>query len=205
MSDANAQATNHAATLRDWRARRLDQVDPVRFAFMEALVRRAAEQSDTARQLLEEKIARLMASYGEAVASVAEGAPMHAPAHVRPAVPTGPPSGRPHGPLGALAALINQRSAEQFAPAMPASSSARGAFPSDELKALSEVRNTWLRLAADKRLKQAVAQVPENAGPLNSYQLVLRTLLLMRDVSPEYLQRFMAHVDTLMWLERTAS
>jgi hypothetical protein len=30
---------------------------------------------------------------------------------------------------------------------------------------------------------------------------VLRSLGLMRDISPDYLSRFMAHVDTLMCLE----
>jgi hypothetical protein len=84
------------------------------------------------------------------------------------------------------------------------SSSTAPAFPAGELKALDEVRNTWARLDAEQRLEQALAQVPANAGPLNSYQLVLRTLILMRDVSPEYLQRFMTHVDALLWLERTA-
>jgi hypothetical protein len=29
--------------------------------------------------------------------------------------------------------------------------------------------------------------------------------MLMREVSPEYLQRFMTHVDALMWLERTTA
>jgi hypothetical protein len=31
--------------------------------------------------------------------------------------------------------------------------------------------------------------------------LVLRSLGLMRDISPDYLNRFMAHVDTLLYLE----
>jgi hypothetical protein len=31
--------------------------------------------------------------------------------------------------------------------------------------------------------------------------LVLRSLGLMRDISPDYLNRFMAHVDTLLCLE----
>jgi len=33
-------------------------------------------------------------------------------------------------------------------------------------------------------------EIKRNAGPLNSYQLVLRTLMLMRDVSPAWLQHF---------------
>ncbi len=44
--------------------------------------------------------------------------------------------------------------------------------------------------------------MPENAGPLNSHHLVHRSLLLMRDLSPEYLNRFMTYVDTLLWVDQ---
>jgi hypothetical protein len=43
---------------------------------------------------------------------------------------------------------------------------------------------------------------PANAGPLNSHALVLQVLSLMRDLSPEYLRRFVGTVETLQWLER---
>jgi hypothetical protein len=52
-----------------------------------------------------------------------------------------------------------------------------------------------------KQVTQAMAQAPQNAGPINSHMLVLRSLGLMRDISPDYLNRFMAHVDTLLCLE----
>jgi hypothetical protein len=32
--------------------------------------------------------------------------------------------------------------------------------------------------------------------------LVLRTLGLMRELSPDYLRRFMTHVETLLWLDQ---
>jgi hypothetical protein len=73
---------------------------------------------------------------------------------------------------------------------------------SHELKTLSYFRSTWSRLSADRRLTQTLAAVPENAGPLNSHHLVHRALMLMRELSPEYLHRFMAHVDALLWLDR---
>ena len=47
-----------------------------------------------------------------------------------------------------------------------------------------------------------LAKVPENAGPLNSQHLVHRSLTLMRDLSPEYLNRFMSYVDALSWLDQ---
>ena len=63
-------------------------------------------------------------------------------------------------------------------------------------------RGTWSRLSADRRLTQSLAKMPENAGPLNSHHLVHRALILMRDLSPEYLNRFMTYVDTLLWVEQ---
>ena len=36
---------------------------------------------------------------------------------------------------------------------------------------------------------------------MNSQHLVLRSLELMRDVAPDYLQGFMSYIDTLIWLE----
>jgi hypothetical protein len=57
-------------------------------------------------------------------------------------------------------------------------------------------------MSVERRLAGATARVPANAGPLNSAGLVQRALDLMRDVSPAYLQRFVAHADALMWLER---
>jgi hypothetical protein len=49
---------------------------------------------------------------------------------------------------------------------------------------------------------QATHRAPENAGPLNSHMLVLRTLGLMRELSPHYLRRFLSHTETLLWLEQ---
>jgi hypothetical protein len=74
--------------------------------------------------------------------------------------------------------------------------------PVRELKSLRYFRSTWSRLSAEQQLAQALAQAPENAGPLNSHLLVLRALQLMQEVSPDYLQRFMSYADTLLWLEQ---
>ena len=81
----------------------------------------------------------------------------------------------------------------------------RGGRPpllSQELKTLSYFSSTWSRLSADRRLTQSLALVPENAGPLNSHQLVHRSLTLMRELSPEYLHRFMSYVDALAWVDQ---
>ena len=41
-----------------------------------------------------------------------------------------------------------------------------------------------------------------NAGPLNSSSLVHRSLSLMSELSPGYLQQFLSYVDALSWMEQ---
>ena len=50
-------------------------------------------------------------------------------------------------------------------------------------------------------MRRSLAPPTEDAGPLNSSRLVHRSLTLMRGLSPEYLQQFLAYADTLSWLE----
>lgn len=93
------------------------------------------------------------------------------------------------------------------APGMHSTPAARGTAPlaasaPPELKALQYFRSTWSRLSTEQRLAQSAAKLPENAGPLNSQHLVHQSLVLMRELSPGYLERFIAHVDTLLWLDQ---
>ncbi len=111
-----------------------------------------------------------------------------------------------------LAALLEEMGAAPLAPP-PAAASSRhrprattaaprtAASPHPELKSVGRMRKTLSRLKVRQQLSQALAQPPEHAGPINSQMLVLRSLALMQDISPEYLHRFMSHVDALMTLE----
>ena len=87
------------------------------------------------------------------------------------------------------------------APAQPQ----RGAAPTPELQALGYFRQTWAKLAVHRSLNQSIAKTPKNAGPLNSHRLVLRSLEVMREVSPEYLNRFVGYVDALLVLDGMGS
>ena len=71
-----------------------------------------------------------------------------------------------------------------------------------DLRSAMRFQETWSRICAEDDVTEAVQRGPENAGPLNSHRLVLRTLGIMRDLSPDYLRRFMTHADTLLWLEQ---
>lgn len=170
--------------LEDWRARGDDRHDRVRFCFIEALARRAEAHEGEARRLLDARLAVLIEGYGADLEEAPRGAKPATGAVAAAAREAQPAHVADHETLSTLVDRL----------------SAHGA---GELKTLSYFRNTWSKLSADRRLTQSLAKVPDNAGPLNSHQLVHRSLTLMHELSPEYLNRFMAYVDALMWTERS--
>lgn len=105
---------------------------------------------------------------------------------------------------------LEQTAASAAAP-LPAAAAATAPPPAPtaaapaELKSLRIFKDSWTRLGLEQQLTQALAQMPENAGPLNSHMLVLRALILMRDTAPDYLHRFMAYLETLLWFEAPES
>ncbi len=165
------------------RARGDHRVDPVRFRLIEALARRSAAHEGEARRRLDARLSQLLADYAAEVARRAANA-SSAPAAFAEATPL------QVGPLAALGAHLAQQAA------------LRGdGRTAPEGQTLTWFRSVWTRLSAERRLTQSLARVPTNAGPLNSHNLVHQSLALMRDLSPEYLHRFMSYVDTLFWLD----
>jgi hypothetical protein len=74
-----------------------------------------------------------------------------------------------------------------------------------EPKSLRHFRRAWSRLAEEQRLQETMADLPENAGPLNAHLLMHRALQRMNDVSPDYLGGFLHYAETLLWLETSRS
>ena len=167
-----------------WRDQHADRLNPMRFHFMEALERRAASHDGEVRRILEEKLFRLLESYADDLkkADAGKSAPT---AHARET-------------LGDLLEHIAIRS--------KASATAEGAdlqaTPFPELAALDTFRQIWSRLHGENQLRQALDHLPTNAGPLNSSALVHRSISLMRELSPGYLQQFLSYVDALSWMEQ---
>ncbi len=73
-----------------------------------------------------------------------------------------------------------------------------------ELPNVRRFHEAWSRIAAEDQVMEAVERGPANAGPLNSHMLVLRTLARLRDLSPDYLSRFLSQMQTLQWLEQAS-
>ena len=200
-SDAPIDANDDPlAAVAAWRARGAGRFDPVRLHFIETLAKRTAAQHGEARRLLDERLRQLLSRYGE---------------DFEKAVPQAPAAAARPLPRSALAELVEhiarQSPLPEEAPAPSGAVPARATSASlassvaaapAELKTMRYFRGTWSRLSADRRLTQSLAKMPENAGPLNSHHLVHRALILMRDLSPEYLNRFMTYVDTLLWVEQ---
>lgn len=174
--------------------------DPVRFAYLDALARRAARQPEAIRQSLNAKIS--------AAASELAGRPLLVPTESAPASTASPLadlliylSEHAHGQAGTTQHATGNATVDRtFRPKSEDASAGRNrAAP--ELKSVAYFRNEWSKLSTEQQLTQTLAQAPENAGPMNSQHLVLRSLQRMRDIAPDYLQGFMSYIDTLIWLE----
>ena len=180
------------------------RLDPVRIAYLAALARRTQAQQGPTRQLLEARLARLLADDQARLASLAVPPPM-----LQGAVP-GPQGVTPVVGISPLAALLQHtdRAGAGAAEALQAKGAevpglSAGTAPA-ELKSLRHFRSTWSRLSVQVRLTQSVAKGPENAGPLNSHSLALRALQGMEEVAPDYLEHFMAYFEALQWLDKAA-
>lgn len=217
--------TDHRALIDALRERGAERFDPVGFRFIEALARRAATHTDLARPLLERRLTKALAEFGERFDQAehdAESALARALVHF----PEAADALRLHrdvGDFGGLHRLIAKLQAQaggrlladllahagrqtpQDATPSPAPTTEGSIAQPDELKSVKVFRRTWSRLRVDQQLSDAFAQAPEDAGPLNSHSLVLRSLRLMRDISPEYLEQFTSYVDALLWLEQIGS
>jgi hypothetical protein len=172
-----------------WREQNADRLDPLRFHAMEALERRAAKLQGEVRRLLDDKLSTLIDSYAGDLQKAAT------------ADNTNSAQAAGQGALVDLLEHIALSTAtrNQILAAhnvTPPSSS----YPT--LETLAEFKKIWSAVRTGSQVRQSLEQVPENAGPLNSGALVHRSIGLMRDLSPGYLQQFLSYIDALSWVEQ---
>jgi hypothetical protein len=157
------------------------RVDAVGWHYIETLALRTQAQSGPARLLLQAKLQEAMLRFETRMGKNQPDA-VQAPARMLPS------------PMATLLQDIRQKNASQ------ASGQTTG-WQEAENPRIQAFKKQLNKISVQKQVTQAMAQAPQNAGPINSHMLVLRSLGLMRDLSPDYLNRFMAHVDTLLCLE----
>ena len=195
-----------------------DGFDPVQFHYVATLAERLQSQQGSVKRILQARVLQELRAFSvrfetaqrDAALASANRAQAHPAAAAdsqrlcRDGDCTGEcqvaailNAGGPAQSLGGLArelASCRQESVE---------SRSSGPFgPRSGLKSVHYFRETWGKLNAEKRVAQALGQAPKNAGPINSHAVVLRSLALMRGISPDYLNRFMSYVDTLLCLDQ---
>ena len=192
MASPNSASSDCVQTLVLMRQQGANRFHPVDFYYMEALARRLDSQTSAVQCILQAKLALAVAAYQARHAQVQAAAADNA-AH-----PAAPTRCGAQNPLGQLVCDMAQANPHFESTAL---TSPRGART--ELKSVRNFRNTWSKLSALKQVSKALEQAPKNAGPINSHMLVLRSLELMRNISPDYLNRFMSYADTLLCLDQT--
>jgi hypothetical protein len=176
-----------------WREQDADRLDPIRFHFIEALERRAAGHGGEARRILDDRLSKLIEAYAD---DFQKAAPKASDTNS-----VTSPSASARGAIGGLIDYIGSQAARHGGDRAVGDMTPRPAlFPA--LEALDEFKKIWSRVRTESQLRQTLEQAPTNAGPLNSGNLVHRSITLMRELSPEYLQQFLSYVDALSWIEQ---
>lgn len=179
------------ARLAAWREQGADRVDPLRFALMVALARRAARHGGAARQRLEARLQELATAYAGRL-----GQPVAQPARDAGESPL-------KRLLERFADAPRLAVVPRHAPVAPAAETGKPvAVDAAPMPVLDEFQQLWGRLRIDSLLRQCLDSLPEDAGPLHSSVLTYRAMTLMRDVSPGYLQHFVVYADVLTWMEQ---
>lgn len=195
LADAQVAGDPRLAELR---ARDAGARDPAGFRYLEALARRSRNYQGAARKLIDDKLTRALTAYAARLDAASPAAAPAGDAVPSPAATAPTPPSRP-SPLADLLRELASRTAQGDASVAPAPAERA---PPPELKSLDYFRDSWSRLSVEQQFAQAMAQAPENAGPLNSHLLILRALQRMREISPDYLNRFMTYADALVWLDQ---
>lgn len=201
----------NSATLASLREAGADRHDPVRLRYLEALAERLPHQPPAVQQVLAQRLQLAVAAYAEQVgaqrAAVAQPVtassdasapmPIPTPTSASTSAPSQPAAPQPLSPL----AQLNQELAER-AQAEVDRLRIEGGASASHMKSVREFSEVWSRIAAEQQVAQALDRGPENAGPLNPHKLMLRSIRLMRGLSPDYLRRFLSQMDSLLWLDQ---
>jgi hypothetical protein len=220
MTTVGDPTVDHAVAIANLRIAGAGRFDPVRFHYIEALSQRRLSHQGEVRHHLDSKLTAALSELQERFSRAQSDAKTRID-RIRPVFQATETINNldelfsqgdlkalhrricalEHPPGPSLLAELT-RTLNQHPPGVLETGVAEQIESRSELKAIRYHRNTWSKLSVDKQVAQAMQQAPENAGPLNSHYLVLRSLEFMREISPDYLNRFMSYVDTLLCLEQ---
>lgn len=171
-------------TLESLRSEGAHHHDPVRFRYLEILEQKIHRQPAAVQALLTHRLHDALAAYEQNTRQ-----PRARPRHAERKTPD-----------SCLAQLNRELNARAHADARQAF--AEGTESLSDLRSVRQFSTVWSKISADKQVTRTLDGGPENAGPLNPHKLMLRSLNLMRTLSPDYLRHFWSQMDSLLWLER---
>ena len=163
----------------------LAALDPVGWHYTEQLSHRASEATGLTRDLLLAKREKALSEINARWDAKLDAKKL-----------SGEPGAALPSPLSQLLQEMTPASGET----RPHKSSIPNAWRAESPR-IQQFRKQLGQISVQKQVSQAMAQAPQNAGPINSHMLVLRSLGLMREASPDYLGRFMVYLDTLLCLD----
>jgi len=204
-----------------------DSFDPVRFRYIEALATRAQQASEPLNEQLTAKSHRALTDYRNARAAAQDLSAASDSAQVQPSAGCQSATVKalaelrqvldltqPQSVAGALSLEQEMQAQEstllqsEMYAASPKPSPSQSAEPETSagplksLKASQTMRVHQQRRAVEKRVELAIAEGPESPGPLNPQMLAIKALTMMRELSPQYLNRYVSYLDTLFWVEQ---
>lgn len=172
------------------------EADPIGLAYLEGLARQAQAHYGPLQARLQQRLCEALRRFEQTHAQRLAAAQV-------PAAAVTPQRWVQAGVLAELNQALREASAQSLTPdgGEPGAAPVRSPSGRPEMKSVTRFREGWTRLRAETRVTEALGRKPEHAGPLNSHALLLRSLDLMRGLSPDYLRRFVTHVDALLWLD----
>lgn len=188
--------------LEDLRNCGADQMDPVRFRYLEVLalrLRAKGLQHTRHWQKLDQAVADFQARY-ESLAPPSRTIEASTPSLLSDLldglnqIPDAPAI----DPRSTLEQLVFGTPEEGSASTQHAAT----AGTLQPLKAMARVKAGRGEQVLQDRIRHAIEHAPKDAGPINAHRLVSRAMAEMQKLSPEYLNRFVNYTDTLMALER---
>lgn len=183
-------------TLDALRAQGAHHHDPARFHYLEVLAQRLPGQPEAVQRVLAQRLQQAVAAYALRVQPTPQ-------AGVEPGAKACPQA-TAESPLTRLNRELRARASADTAAAEADLLPHSGTHLPD-MKSVQQFGEVWSKISAEQQVVQALHRGPENAGPLNAHKLMLRTLSLMRSLSPDYLRRFMSQVDSLLWLDQAGT
>ncbi|CAA0110387.1 Uncharacterised protein [Zhongshania aliphaticivorans] len=73
------------------------------------------------------------------------------------------------------------------------------------LQSIQTMQVSQQRRELQRRVELAIQEGPDSPGPLNPQMLAIKALTAMRDISPQYLSRYVNYLDALFWLEQAVA